>query len=475
MYRILKIKVENHEYLKNFELDLTLMNGRAASTVIFAGENGSGKTQILNLIKDFIANTPSEGYRPPNGTINCTLEFQILIDDKIYSTRLAKDSNGIVNMQIQDESGKSPPTSVLPFKAISSRSETNFIPRIIEFVSNSDVDKLTNKSKIFESSDDSATAIKQLFIEINNKDNSDHHSWEEENPGMGRPPKEFCEKKRMSRFNTAFTYMFGDDLKFSKIEEQDVLFVKNDQKFSIDNLSSGEKQIVFRGGHLIQNLNLFKDCTVIIDEPELSIHPKWQEKLLGFYRKLFSDGINDSQIFIATHSDHVVKSALENDNTIIIKIKIDNNNTITGEKIYKNGRGNILPRVTLGEVKWRIFDIPTLDFHCALFGYLQSIDIKTSTGNTVQLPLDKNGNSCSHSINELDDILEFLTAPAVPANLKNTHKYSPARIGDKTLCTYVRNQIDHPESSDRECEIRDIDLRTSIDFMSSICVLNNTP
>lgn len=63
-------------------------------------------------------------------------------------------------------------------------------------------------------------------------------------------------------------------------------------------LSSGEK-------HLIKILTaslLAKDSAIIIDEPELSLHPDWQKPLLGYMLNLN----RDAQIIVATHSPEIM-------------------------------------------------------------------------------------------------------------------------------------------------------------------------
>ena len=51
----------------------------------------------------------------------------------------------------------------------------------------------------------------------------------------------------------------------------------------------------------------------MIDEPELSMHPKWQRNILQYYKGLFTQsGKQNAQMFFATHSDHVLKEALLN-------------------------------------------------------------------------------------------------------------------------------------------------------------------
>lgn len=54
----------------------------------------------------------------------------------------------------------------------------------------------------------------------------------------------------------------------------------------------------------------------LVDEPELSMHPKWQQKVLQYYRNLFNkDGSQDAQMILATHSEYVLRSALEDRDT----------------------------------------------------------------------------------------------------------------------------------------------------------------
>lgn len=73
------------------------------------------------------------------------------------------------------------------------------------------------------------------------------------------------------------------DLKYSRVENMDghkaILFEKNGKLIQIDALSSGEKQIVYRGCFLLKDANAMNGAFVFIDEPEISLHPKWQMKV----------------------------------------------------------------------------------------------------------------------------------------------------------------------------------------------------
>lgn len=72
--------------------------------------------------------------------------------------------------------------------------------------------------------------------------------------------------------------------------------------FDINHLSSGEKQLFVRAMALrMLNAN---NSIILIDEPEISMHPGWQQRIVGVYEKI---GKNN-QIIFATHSPHVVAS-----------------------------------------------------------------------------------------------------------------------------------------------------------------------
>jgi len=105
----------------------------------------------------------------------------------------------------------------------------------------------------------------------------------------------------------------GMDLSFSLVDVDDtdrdnekVTFKnKNGKEFDIDNLSTGEKTLLSKVLYLY-----FKDIKnkiILIDEPELSLHPAWQNKVLKLYENFAKE--NNCQIIIATHSPHIIGSA----------------------------------------------------------------------------------------------------------------------------------------------------------------------
>lgn len=86
------------------------------------------------------------------------------------------------------------------------------------------------------------------------------------------------------------------------INEKNELTVKTQSGkiFPLTNLSSGEKQLlIILGQSLLQEENVH---IYIADEPELSLHVEWQEKLVSSLKSLNPN----SQIIFATHSPDIV-------------------------------------------------------------------------------------------------------------------------------------------------------------------------
>lgn len=74
--------------------------------------------------------------------------------------------------------------------------------------------------------------------------------------------------------------------------------VSNDKEADFKDLSSGEKELL-NFIFIILALDL-KDALVLVDEPEIHLHPQWQNKLIKIYKKLYEE--RNIQFVISTHS-----------------------------------------------------------------------------------------------------------------------------------------------------------------------------
>jgi predicted ATP-binding protein involved in virulence len=98
-------------------------------------------------------------------------------------------------------------------------------------------------------------------------------------------------------------------IEFDSRDGEGNIFFRNkrnqNEKFSINKLSTGEKTLVSKVLYLY--LNNIKNKIILIDEPELSLHPSWQNRVLKLYETFAIE--NNCQIIIATHSPHIIGSA----------------------------------------------------------------------------------------------------------------------------------------------------------------------
>ncbi|MCD8303911.1 MAG: ATP-binding protein [Prevotellaceae bacterium] len=257
---------------------------------------------------------------------------------------------------------------------------------------------------------------------------------------------EFKEKCKMARFRHAFDEFFGG-IKFKGVysnrDEFTIIFEKNHSDIPIDNLSTGEKQIVFRGTYLLKNINNMSGSVVLIDEPELSMHPLWQQKILMYYRNLFTvAGEQKTQMFFATHSEYVIQQALEDKDNVLIIVLADDNGTIKAKNITAP---IVLPTITSAEINYLAFGIASTDFHIELYGYLQR-------------------KSCSKTIEKCDEYIKHQSCYDPAMHNKNFKDRSGQSV--ETLPTYIRNAIDHPDS---QRSYTQEELRRSIELLIKLC------
>ena len=67
-------------------------------------------------------------------------------------------------------------------------------------------------------------------------------------------------------------------------------------------LSSGEQHLIVIIGELVFNTD--ENCLVLIDEPEISFHPGWQEKFLGILENI--QRVNAFSVLVSTHSPMLI-------------------------------------------------------------------------------------------------------------------------------------------------------------------------
>lgn len=137
----------------------------------------------------------------------------------------------------------------------------------------------------------------------------------------------------------------------------------NHQQIALSNLGSGYEMIfaLLYSFYLAQQSG--KQLIVLIDEPELHLHPRLQEKFVGFLLE-FS---KDAQIILASHSPLLVKQLSENDK---VKIRVLAND---GQKVSEIEK-RVLPYISANETNFLAFNLATEEYHNELYEELKSIN-----------------------------------------------------------------------------------------------------
>jgi hypothetical protein len=125
-----------------------------------------------------------------------------------------------------------------------------------------------------------------------------------------------------------------------------------EDEFDLSESSSGEFHLFSTMVGLLANVK--PNSLIIIDEPEISLHPNWQMKYLEFVRELFSDPVyNTCHVILATHS-HFLVSDLKGESSNIIGLKKDGNEIKTIELSHQNTYG-----WSAEEVLYKVFEVRT--------------------------------------------------------------------------------------------------------------------
>ena len=334
--KIRKIHIKEYNGLKNLNINFK-SNDKILDTIILIGVNGSGKTRILESIyhcfkifKSTIVdlelfyekneNEVLESLMDSEGLTEIEKEMQKEIDYidclrniKYYNEDYKEGKNQNINSKIISQSFKK--LKIFP-KIIYVPTEINFqkveiaSPMLVqEYSFLNIVDSILIK--------DVPSYIATRIMEMAN---------EQENTPMGE-----IRAAVFKEINEIFEIL-DLDIKISGISKnaKSIPIFTNSagDKFDINELSSGEKQLFLRT-LAIKMLNP-ENSIILIDEPELSLHPKWQQRIVDVYRKI---GKNN-QIIIATHSPHILGS-VKKENIMLLDKDDDGKIVVrTGDELY---------------------------------------------------------------------------------------------------------------------------------------------
>lgn len=422
--KLTKVKWFNHPILGNLELDFTNPTGNACDTIVIAGENGLGKTTILETIYQFLREgtiTPFEyveyeadgnRYKAtplPDSTVNEYFNLEEVTTGEVTCINYRR-SLGQQNIAANVFDPRH-------YGCVYTKARIAYKTKQITSIGTSTLDGDTYRDK-----EDNADTLKQLLVDIQNQDNTEFRKYAQEHRGEFNLDETFeNDHAKMRRFSFAFNSFF-DQLKYKGINQDSnahrILFEKHGNEIELDQLSSGEKQIVFRGAYLLKNQNSVNGGVVLIDEPEISMHPLWQKNILGYYESLFKTDDNQStQLIVATHSGGVVSSAVEeNDKAKVVVLKENGSYVTLGDNNYP-----LLFNNNANEINYQAFGIDDTEYHDVLYGYIEAAgwmnDYKNGRATVTYNRQHKDGSVTTENICLSEKIRHIIHHPENPHNL----------------------------------------------------------
>ena len=320
--KIKNLHIKEYNGLENLDINFE-SEGKVLDLIVLAGINGSGKTRVLESIRYWF-----EMFR--SKAVNVELFYE---ENEREVLKSLMNSEGLteIEKEMQKEIEYTDCLRNIKFYNYDYRhnktENRNYNSKIIS----KSFEKLKIFPKLiyvpteinFEEIKKAQTNLKKEYRFINIVDSyeiKDIPSYiatriskvanEEENLTMGQ-----VRKKVFAEINGIFEIL-ELDVKLSEISKDEnsmpIFTDSSGKKFGINELSSGEKQLFLRT--LAIKMLEPENSIIMIDEPELSLHPKWQQKIVDVYRKI---GKNN-QIILATHSPHILGS-VEKENIILLE------------------------------------------------------------------------------------------------------------------------------------------------------------
>lgn len=237
-----------------------------------------------------------------------------------------------------------------------------------------------------------------------------------------------------------------DSLKWYEVFKN--LSISGDEDIPINKRGSGIRRLIllsfFRAEAEKRQKEINSPSIIYaIEEPETSQHKEYQGVLIKAFKTLSET--ENAQVIITTHSSEIVKN-LDFKNLFLITKDQDKRVKV------KHFEPNCLPYPSLNEANYNAFEDVSEEFHNELYGHLQAKAIDENSNNERENPFD-----------------DWL----VSKGCLKTKSWIRVKDGlpkppeKKTLQTYIRNLIHHPENNNNPRYTKD-ELKKSIETMVSI-------
>ncbi|MCK4524851.1 MAG: AAA family ATPase [Candidatus Andersenbacteria bacterium] len=480
--KIKNLKCFDNE-LKTLEFNIPDGKTLGSGLNIFVGENNSGKSTVFESIDFLRDNTKKElkNIKNKNASSDDEMFVELLFSGSIINTienfsqenkkevfkkyvykndseneeyfKLLRTSKNIKAIQLWNNSEskfKNEAGIDAPLKKLF---ETNFVWS----------DTNPNDQTSFGATTICGNLLKEIIKKFEEtKDYSDfsdefHKTFNSGKSGLKKELKDIEQKTQKifsEQFSDAKISFHFDELKIdsffknTKVEVDDGIPTYMEEKGSGMQRSVALALLQVYAEELVKhpdNTSAVKPFFLFIDEPELCLHPQAQMKLLKSLLELSKT----KQIFIATHSPYFFKNQFLKDiGFFIFKRESDQKIEILS---IKDKNWCLFPwSPSWGEINYIAYNLPTIEFHNELYGYLES--------------------EYKDKLNRIQKTKKWLDDRKVTEGMTNEEK--DAQKNDVSLQMYIRHSMHHPENKNNN-DFTDQELKQSINEMINILNLKN--
>ena len=189
-----------------------------------------------------------------------------------------------------------------------------------------------------------------------------------------------------------------------------------------------------------------KPYIFLLDEPELCLHPRGQAQLL----KALLEISRHYQVFVTTHSPIFLHSPEIKRANLLLCRKVKSATVVSPESKF----AKTLPySPTWGEICWFAYNMPTVEFHNELYGFIQEKSGKTTIKDADEL--------IRKTFQQIGIQRPLYTWTRYDKNNKIIKE-------DRSLSYYVRNAIHHPDNPFIETGFVENHLEESINDMLQV-------
>lgn len=216
----------------------------------------------------------------------------------------------------------------------------------------------------------------------------------------------------------------------------------NKQHIPLNDLGSGYEMIfsLLYSFYLSQQSN--KQLIILIDEPELHLHPRLQEDFV----KILLEFSKTAQVFLTTHSPLFVKQLLKNEKVLINCIK-----KVDDEVNFSSPEDRVLPYMSANEINFIAFGLATEEYHNELYNEIE-INFWNDANNDFKT-LKTNGtydkNDCRQIVFDNEFFAKQKNEP-IDSSFKTTQN-------KVTKHTFVRNKIHHSKENGGSPTMQELD------------------